>query len=260
MDSQQKRLSGWDVVELASLVDAPDEMAGLWEELGQDRTMLAADLDEFKTEMVSREGSEAILWNHFELARVRVCEIRLSSTSLFARLYFIPFPGEKRYRIPTPTSWPFAHSWRRSWHCDSLMWRADRRIICFSPDVIDEVTRIRVAYPYSSKFEFPEQDFVSMLRSMIGPLESFMLRTASHHLQNVEEMLSGIEAHKQVSASLRTALQAVAPDLSSISSAMTLYNFIDKVKSEAGKTLTDEEAVQLSRAAHLVGRVFTDHF
>jgi hypothetical protein len=256
MEPMKKRLTGWDVVELASLVDAPEEMADLWEELGQDRTKLAADLDEFKEEIVSRDGSEAILWDHFEIARVRVSEIQLSSTSLFARLYFIPFPDEKRYRFPTPTSWPFAHSWRQSWHCDALLWRADRRIICFSPQVIDEVTRIRVAYPYSSKFEFPEQDFFSMLKSMIEPIESFMVRTASHRLQNVDEMLTGIEAQKQVSASLRTAFQAVAPDLSAISSAMTLYNFIEKIKSEAGKSLTDEEARQLIRVAHLVGRVF----
>jgi hypothetical protein len=33
-----------------------------------------------------------------------------------------------------------------------------------------------------------------------------------------------------------------------------------EVESEAGKTLTDNEAGQLIRAARLAGRVFTDHF
>ena len=61
-------------------------------------------------------------------------------------------------------------------------------------------------------------------------------------------------------ASLRSALQAVAPSLSSYSYDTTLFNFIGEVESEAGKTLTDDEAGQLIRAAHLVGRVFTFHF
>ena len=67
-------------------------------------------------------------------------------------------------------------------------------------------------------------------------------------------MLSRIEAHKQVPASLRTALQAVAPSLSSDpyvgplfkdSYVSKLFDFVDKVRSEAGKTLTDDEAGQL---------------
>ena len=100
-----------------------------------------------------------------------------------------------------------------------------------------------------------------MLKSMLKPLESFSVRTASHHLQNVNEILSRIEAHKQVPARLRTALQAVAPSLSSnYSYANALFNFIGKVESEAGKSLTDDEAGQLIRAARLAGRVFTDHF
>lgn len=73
MGLPQKRLEGWDLVDLASLVDVPDEMADLWEELGEDRTKLAANLPEFKEEIAFREGSEAIYWNHFEIAHVRVC-------------------------------------------------------------------------------------------------------------------------------------------------------------------------------------------
>ena len=260
MGLPQKRPNGWDFVELASIADAPDEIADLWEELGCDRTKLAANLREFKEEIASREGSEAIYWNHFEIAHVRVCEIQLSSTSIFARLHFIPFPGEKRFRLPTPSSWPFAHSWRQLWHCDELLWRAGGRKIFFSRDVIDAVASIRAAFPYTEEFEFPGRHFVSMLKSMLKPLESFSVRTASHHLQNVNEILSRIEAHKQVPARLRTALQAVAPSLSLCSSASTLFSFIGEVESEAGKSLTDNEAGQLIRAARLAGRVFTDHF
>lgn len=51
-----KRLEGWDFVELASLVDVPDQMSDLWEELGHDRTKLAANLRELKEEIASREG------------------------------------------------------------------------------------------------------------------------------------------------------------------------------------------------------------
>ena len=105
----KKRLEGWDFVELVSQVDAPDEMADLWEELGQDRTKLAANLGELKEEIASRESSDAIYWNHFELAHVRVCQIQLSSTSVFARLHFIPFPGEVKFGPPNPSSQPFAH-------------------------------------------------------------------------------------------------------------------------------------------------------
>ena len=260
MGPSQKRLNGWDCVELASIVDAPDELAELWEELGPERTKLAANLREFKQEIASREGSEAIYWNHFEIAHVRVCEIQLSSTSVFARLHFIPFPGEKRYRFPSPSSCPFAHSWRQSWRCDALLWTAADRRIYFSRDVIDEVIRIRTAFPYSSDFEFPGRYFVSMLKSMLKPLDSFLVQTASPHLQDVDEILSRIEAHKQVPARLRTALQAVTSSLSSCSSASTLFKFIGEVESEAGKTLTDNEAGQLIRAARLAGRVFADNF
>jgi hypothetical protein len=60
MEGAQNRLTGWDIVKLRSLVDAPDEMADLWEELGSERTKLAENLRQFKEEIASRKGSEAI--------------------------------------------------------------------------------------------------------------------------------------------------------------------------------------------------------
>ncbi|MBZ5720829.1 MAG: hypothetical protein LAO03_10655 [Acidobacteriia bacterium] len=252
MERLQKRLKGWDFVELASLVDAPDEITDLWEELGQERTKLAANLRQFKKEIASREGSEAIYSDHFMIVHVRVCQIRLSSTSVFARIHLVPFHGEREYIWPIPPSWPIACSWRRSWHCDELLWIAGGRRMFFSRDVIDEVTGIRAAFPYTDKFEIHDKHFFSMLK----PLQSFTERTASHRLQNVNEILNRIEAHKQIPASLRTALQDVPPCLSFFSDAIKLYDFIDKVKSEAGKTLTDGEAGQLIREANLVRRVW----
>jgi hypothetical protein len=263
MGLPRKGLEGWNFVELASLVDVPDEMADLWEELGQDRTKLAANLREFKEEMASHEGSEAIYWNHFELAHVRVCQIQLSSTSVFARLHFIPFPDEVRFRLRVRSFQPFAHSWRRSWRCDPLLWTAADRTIFFSRDVIDEVIRIRAAFPYTSTFEFPGRDFFPMLKSMIKPLELFLVQTASGHLQNLSEMLDDIRERKHVPTTVQVALQAVAaslPSYPSLDGLGDLLTFIVETESEAGRSFTKAEADQLGERAYVIGRVLGGPF
>jgi hypothetical protein len=90
--------------------------------------------------------------------------------------------------------------------------------------------------------------------------KSFLLRTASHHLQSVNEILTRIETHKRVPAGLRTALQAVASSFSSYSYTNTLFNFIGEVESEAGKILTDDKTGQLIRAAYLVLEILHYYF
>ena len=260
MSPSQKRLTGWDFVELASLLDAPDEMQEVWEELGPERTKLATNLRQFREEIASREGAEAIWQGYRVIAHVRVCQIRLSSTSVFARIHPIPFSGGGQYQRPLPSSLPFASSWRGSWHCDELLWLADNRLICFSPDVIHEVVRIRATFPHTEKINFLDPHFFFALRK---PLDSFRVKTASHHLQNLKQMLDNIERVKPVPTKLHTALQAMASSLASYPMGHeigTLCSFLDQIESEVGKSLTKDEAAQLHDEADQVEGIVGGNF
>lgn len=272
MGRPPKRLNSWDVFELASSGHmSAAEIAHLWEvspstirrrfapELARAKAERALQFRQFTAEIPFREGSEAIYWDSFLVAHVRVCEIQLSSTSVFARIHLIPFRGKREFSWSMPRSWPFACSWRAPWHWDEQLWAAGHRTIFFSRDVIDEVMRIRAALPRTHSFEFFDKRFFPMYK----PLRSFLARAASRHLQNIHEMLSRIEAHKQLPVELRTALQGVAASLSSYPSCAeigTLLNFIGEAESEAGQSLTDSEAGQLIRGAYLVGRVLGGPF
>lgn len=81
------------------------------------------------------------------------------------------------------------HQTRRSWLCDELLWIAGRRMMCFSRDLIEEVATIRATFPYTDKFLFPEPQFVSIFKSMLKPLDSFLVQTASCHVRKLREML-----------------------------------------------------------------------
>jgi hypothetical protein len=272
MGRPQKRLNSWDVIELASWGHMPAaEIAHLWKvspstirrrfapELAQAKAERALQFRQFTAEIPSREGSEAIYWESFLVAHVRVCEIQLSSTSVFARIHLIPCHGESEYSWPIRSSWPFACSWRNPWHWDEQLWVAGHRSIFFSRAVIEEVMSIRAAVPTTHSFEFFDERFIPMYR----PLRSFLVRAASRHLQNVNEILDRFEAHRQVPARLRSTLESVAASLYSYprcDGIGTLVNFIGEAESEAGKTLTEDEAGQLVREAYLVGRVLGGPF
>jgi hypothetical protein len=160
MGRPQKRLNSWDLIELASWSHMPAaEIAHLWKvspstirrrfapELAQAKAERALQFRQFTVEIPSREGSEAIYWESFLVAHVRVCEIQLSDTSVFARIHLIPFHGEREYSWPIRSSWPFACSWRNPWHWEELLWLAGDRSIFFSRAVIDEVMSIHAALP-----------------------------------------------------------------------------------------------------------------
>lgn len=272
MRRPRRQFNPWDVIELASQGVASPEIARLWNvspsmigrrfatELAQGQAERTASFRQFAATIPSYEGHEAIYWERFAIVHVRVCEVQLSSTSVFARIHLIPFVGRNEDSLMGRRSWPFACSWRQGWHWDQLLWVANDREIFFSRDIIDEVVSIRAAFPSKDKFEPYDKHFNSMRK----PLDSCLVRLASRHLRNVNDLLRKIEAGKHAHRNLRAALQALDTSLRTSGGCATvmepLLEFICKAGSEAGKSLTDSEAGQLIRKAYRVGRVLGGPF
>lgn len=102
-----------------------------------------------------------------------------------------------------------------------------------------------------------------MLKSMIKPLESFLVRTASRHVQDLNAMLDDIGKQKGLPTTVQAALQAVDASLASYPSAHgvgKLLTFIVEAESEVGRSFTKAEAVQLLERAYVVGKILGGPF
>lgn len=192
--------------------------------------------------LLSNRGREAIVWNEFIVAHVRVTQVRLTLRSISVSIDV----GE--FNTARGCSWSVQCRWE-DFYTEELVWAATGHgqwRLFFDPKTILDVLRIWRSFPKADTFKTYDAHYYALIR----PLHKSLLMEASVQLENLITALNEIATQRQAPAVLRTMLENAAATLCSYRHArrhldLKLGEFMQKVLAESEKGLSKDEADQL---------------
>jgi hypothetical protein len=219
-------------------------------ELTRGGSQFESKVRQLRDEAILREDAEAICYERYLVAHVRLSQIRISNAWVQARIHGLSDGGDGGWTVGC--AWPHFHSEKQLWlsNVQGARWR-----MFFAPEVVDEVYRIRLSFPSADIFKPYDAHYFSLVK----PIQRFVAQAASEHLRRLNEQLNGIKVHEDILTQLHIALEAVESAIRSYRGNDVLHAvlaFIDQAESASGTSLTESEADQLVEGAYLVETVW----